>query len=126
MSRRLAERPLQPGERWPVRPEVRLRADIPSIEASEATGAGLLDHLAQDEMGMIALRDAASEVKAVVVPVERYLEMASATIEGDNHFEATLEGRVAPRASSLADLQIEQVDPAVAWEFGSRRWPPST
>jgi len=126
MSRKNAEHPLQPGERWPVRPDVRLRTDIPSVEARRTTGADLLEQLAQGETPVIALRDGAAEIKAVVVPVERYLEMASATVEGDDHFEATLEGHVAPRASSLADLQIEQVDPSIAWEYGSRRWPSSS
>jgi hypothetical protein len=126
---RLVERireqgPLQPGERYPERPKLRLRADTPTVEISDITQAReILEGLAAGA-GIVALRDAETRMTtAVVVPVEQYVQLAGAAIEGDDRFEATPEHTITPTPDALATSYIEQVDREVQWKRGSRVWP---
>jgi hypothetical protein len=113
------------GERgyWAERPELRLRADVPSVEVSASTRAQeVLDLVTNEDGRTVTLRSPESGVVAVVVPVDRYVELAGAAIEGDRAFEV-IEGRVVPSPTGLADAAIEQVDPSVEWRLGWRRYP---
>jgi hypothetical protein len=112
IERRFQERmdAIANGERahpHPGRPEVRLRADTPAIDVT-------------DETLVRELRDhGTGEVKAMLVPVERYVEMASATMEGDAHFEWT--GReLVPQRAALDALHIEQSNSQAPWPASSR------
>jgi hypothetical protein len=125
IERRFQERmdAIANGERahpHPGRPEVRLRADTPAIDVTDET-------LVREAVGKIssgdygvALRDhGTGEVKAMLVPVERYVEMASATMEGDAHFEWT--GReLVPQRAALDALHIEQSNSQAPWPASSR------
>jgi hypothetical protein len=114
------------GERgyWTERPQLRLRADVPSVEVSASTPAQeVLDLVEKGNGRTVALRSPESGVAAIVVPVDRYVELAGAAIEGDHAFEV-IEGRVVPSPTGLADAAIEQVDPSVEWRVGWR-WHPS-
>jgi len=109
------------------RPAVRLRTDTPSIKVTDSTAVGdVLRHVRPDNYGM-ALRDPKGEVRAMVVPLERYIEMASATISGDDHLELAPGGpssdpdrpRIQARPAALNVLHIEQVDPRAEWLPGA-------
>lgn len=109
------------------RPELRLRADTPTIEVHEGTsGQEVLAHITPREYG-VALRDPDGTVKAMVVPLDRYIELASGTIAGDHHVEidrvrASPDGdrpRIQARPTSLEALHVEQIDPQAEWWPGS-------
>lgn len=86
----------------------------------------MLRHVRPDNYG-VALRDPKGEVQAIMVPLERYIEMASATISGDDHLELAPGGpssdperpRIQARPASLHALHIEQVDPRAEWLPGA-------
>jgi hypothetical protein len=121
-DRQMEGRFLQPGELWPVRPEVRVRADTPTIEVANATPVGtVLDRLGQDGHGVV-LRDSDSTPQAVVLTPERYAELAGCEIESEDLFQATLGDTIEPDTHALEELMIEQVDPAAEWKAGSRIW----
>jgi hypothetical protein len=109
------------------RPIVHLRTDTPSIKVTDSTAIGdVLRHVRPDNYG-VALRDPKGEVQAIMVPLERYIEMASATISGDDHLELAPGGpssdperpRIQARPASLHALHIEQVDPQAEWLPGA-------
>jgi hypothetical protein len=109
------------------RPELRLRADTPSIEATDKISAqDLLSHITPREYG-VALRDPDGTVKAMVVPLDRYIELASGTIAGDRHTEIdrteavpyNTRPRIQARPTSLETLHVEQIDPQAEWLPGS-------
>ena len=117
-------RALKPGELWPERPRLRLRSDVPSVEVSEHTRIhDVLGRLKNKDLSSIALRDQSGAVTAMIVPVEKYVELAGAAIEGDDQFEATLESSIVPSPTALAALHIEQIDEQAKWDAGSRRYP---
>jgi hypothetical protein len=116
-------RTLKPGELWPERPQLRLRPDVPSVEVSEHTRVqDVLGRLKNGDVGSLALRDPSGNVTAMVVPVEQYVELAGAAIEGDDQFEVTLERSIVASPTALAALHIEQVDQQARWDAGSRRY----
>lgn len=114
----LAQRRLTPEEieeRRGKRPEVRLRADVPSVEVGEATQAqGIVDKLRQENLGGLALCTPDGAVTAMVVPVERYLNLTVSGLK-DGLKEGTIDGRVAPTDAALAASYVEQVDPRATW-----------
>jgi hypothetical protein len=109
------------------RPELRLRADTPTIDLRQDIPAqDLLNRITPQEYG-VALRDVDGTVKAIVVPLDRYIELASGTIAGDQHLEVetreAAEGirpRIQVRPASLEALHVEQVDPQAEWLPGSQ------
>jgi hypothetical protein len=115
----LAQRRLTPEEieeRRGKRPELRLRPDVPSIDVSEATRAyEILDKLGQDEISGLALRSLNGVVTAMVVPLDRYLELATSDLKGSHNKEATNDGRVIPAEATFAASYVEQVDPNATW-----------
>jgi hypothetical protein len=110
---------------WAERPQMRLRADVPSVEVSASTRAqDILDLVAREDGRTVALRSPESGVVAILVPADRYVELAGAAIDGDYAFES-IEGRVAvPSPTRLADAGIEQVDPSTKWLLGFKPYPP--
>jgi hypothetical protein len=132
MRDRIAERraAIARGEYPPnyhPRPELRLRADTPSIDANgEISAQDLLSHITPREYG-VALRDPDGTVRAMVVPLDRYIELASGTIAGDDHTEIDqteavpggMRPRVQARPASLEALNVEQIDPQAEWWPGS-------
>jgi hypothetical protein len=105
--------PLTPEEIEDSRPKLRLRADVftqafgPNAEVKD-----VLDRLADETVGEVAaLHDAESGTTAIVVPVERYLELITSHISDRNLSEVTLDNRVVPSEAILSGLGVEQVDP---------------
>ncbi len=112
---------LPPQPRGPVRPEVRVRSDAPSLEVDDTTSVESVLSQLDREKGGVVLRDQTGEAKAVVVPADRYAELAGCEITSEQHFRAT-EGEIKPDPEALKELMIEQVDPAAEWSFASRIW----
>jgi len=100
-------------------PEARLRHDAPTLEVDKATPMReALDLLRTTDIGAIALSEAGGEPSAVVMPVERYLELAAKDLLTRRNGTIASNGRIVPQESALADLYIEPVDPQAEW-----RWP---
>lgn len=118
-DRRMEERFLQPGGLRPVRPDVRVRADAPSIEGDNATALGAVLERLHGDAGVV-VRDHSGTPKAVVLSPERYAVLASCEVESEERFHATLERTIEPDPAALKELMIEQVDPATEWKVGSR------
>jgi hypothetical protein len=115
--------PLTPEKvaaRYPKVPELRLRADVPAVEIDEATTASnVLAHMRSENVGTIALHEPIVNVTAVVMPVERYLELVGSELANDPfHKEAGPRG-IAPTEAALAAVHVEQVDPSDTWTRGS-------
>lgn len=106
----------------PRRPLLKLRPDTPAVELNESTRvADIIAPLSPREFG-VALRDPSGEVQAMVVPIERYIEMASATIEGDKHFDldpTRFPPQNKPSPDYLAALHVEQINPDEYWQPGT-------
>lgn len=115
------------GERPPgyhPRPELHLRADTPSIDVHEATQVGdVLRHVTPTEYG-VALREPGGEVHAMLVPLDRYIELASGAIAGNKLFDLRpgVPGsdvpRIVARPSALEAMHVEQIDPNAEWHSG--------
>ena len=135
LERRWAERAAERqaaiarGERPPgynPRPELRLRADTPSVGLYDADAAEVVSNLTPNEYS-VALRDADGTVKAMAVPLDRYIELVSGTIAGDYHAHAEVlpepshpgsdRPRLQAKPSSLEAMHVEQrgVFPHVLW-----------
>lgn len=118
----LEGRSLTPEEvtaRHPKVPELRLRADVPAVEIDGATTASnVLAHMRSENVGTIALHEPSVNVTAVVMPVERYLELVGTELANDPfHKEAGPRG-IAPTEAALAAVHVEQVDPSDTWARG--------
>ncbi len=114
----MAQRRLTPqeiAERRGHRPEVRLRTDVPAMEVGVVTRAReVVNRLQGDDISTLALRSPNGEVAAMVIPVDRYLELASLELKAGPK-EATLDGRVMPRPDKLEAAGVEQIDPHATW-----------
>lgn len=96
-------------------PEVRLRADTPTLEVNEDTRIrGTLDQLQAGEVGAVALSEPGSKPSAVVIPIERYLELVTRELVAGRGTIAS-QGRIIPEDSTLAAVHIEPVDPNADW-----------
>lgn len=92
-------------------PELRLRADAPVLEVDAATPAqAALDRLQASEVGALALRAPDAEPTAVVISVERYLELIGKELLTGRSTIAS-QGRIILRESALAGSFVEQVNP---------------
>ena len=107
------------------RPELRLRSDAPSVEVDEATHAQeAIDKLRDGDISGLALRNSEGVVAAMMVPVERYLELVSAELASDPfNKEAHLDGRITPTEAAFAASSVEQVDPHATWVYTGGRKP---
>lgn len=99
-------------------PELRLRADAPSLEINGSTlVSNAVAQLRSETVGAIVLREPGAEPTAVVMPVERYLELVGTELVNDSPKEAR-GGGLAPRAAALEAVYVEQVDPSGTWHRG--------
>ncbi len=102
-------------------PELRLRPEAPYIEIDEATSVVMtLSRLAAEESGALAIREPRGEPQAVVLSVERYLELAGKEINSTP--KVGVEGRLVPNEAAFDRAHVEQVDSNESW-FGQ---PPNT
>lgn len=120
----LMSRPLPPEEvarRYPKAPKLRLRADTPAIEIDGTTSAkAVVDQLQSDRLDTVAVREIGAEAVAVLLPVERYLELVGNELSRRHHdLVVGPHGHFQPQDSELAVLHVEQVDPNERWPQGS-------
>lgn len=116
----LMQRPLTPEEiakRYPKVEDLRLRADAPVVEIDDTTPVkGVIDRLAGEDAGIVAVREAGVDsAVAVVLPIERYLELAGKELAGFSSKVATLDGRLVPVEEAFATSHVEQADPDATW-----------
>jgi hypothetical protein len=116
----LMSHPLTPEEiaaRYPRVPELRLRADAPTVEINETTRArDILERVRSENVGSIALRESAAGITAVVIPVERYLELVGKELATDpSNKVGTLDGQIRPTDAAIAASHVEQVNPDDSW-----------
>lgn len=117
----LLSHPLTPEERaakYPKVPELRLRADAPAAEVDENTRVQeVVKRLQSEAAPIIALRDMATGATAVVMPVERYLQLVGTELVNDPLNQVGgLEGHIAPTDAALRASHIEQVNPSETWK----------
>jgi len=117
----LMERPPSPesvAARSAQVPELRLRSDAPTLEISGATlVSDAVAQLGSKGIGAVALREPGVEPTAVVMPVARYLELVGTELVNDAPKEARA-GGLAPIATALEAVHVEQVDPSGTWRRG--------
>lgn len=102
--------------RHPKVPELRLRADAPAIAIDEVTPVtDALKRLRGEAVGAMALRQADGHSTAVVIPVERYLELVGKELASGSRWVGTLDGQIVPVESAFAESYVEQVDPNETW-----------
>ena len=115
----LMRNPLTPEElarRYPRVEELRLRPDAPTAEIDEALPAKeVVERLRSEDVGVIALRGQGSDAAAVIIPVERYLELAGKELAGFSERVGTLDGRMVPVESAFEASYVEPVDPDATW-----------
>jgi hypothetical protein len=103
------------AERHPKVPELRLRADTPALEVTDATPVSdALEELRSQGLGTIALRSPDAEPTAVVLSVERYLELAGKELLNGVDMVAR-DGIMVPSESAFAISHVEQVNPNDTW-----------
>jgi hypothetical protein len=100
----------------PKPPQLRLRADVPSVEVDGSNGARIVRELEQDQSKSLALRDTQGTISAMVISVERYIELVRADLSLAEDKQTLFPGgRVGPTDATLAEAHVEQVDPDATW-----------
>jgi hypothetical protein len=104
------------ARRHPKMPELRLRADVPTVDIDATIGiTDAVEQLRESQLGLIALREPDGNSTAVVISTERYLELAGKELASDSNKVGTLDGDLAPSESAFATSHVEQVDPNAMW-----------
>jgi hypothetical protein len=108
-------------ERKPRRPQMQLRRDMPAVEIDETTPAAeAVAGLQAEHVGTLALRTPDGDAKAVVLSVERYLELVNRELER-NAPGVLSNGRIMLTDAGLKPLHVEQVDPTEPWQVLPRQ-----
>jgi hypothetical protein len=97
-------------------PELRLRADTPAVEVDSATPVTEALSGLGAETDTLAIREQHGEPQAIVLSVERYLELAGKEIHSAPKI-GTLDGRIMPQEATFSRAHVEQVNPNENW-FG--------
>jgi hypothetical protein len=88
-------------------PELRLRADVAQVAAA-AAATGLQRLEAQPDIGCVVVNDEQGGRRAVLVPVEEYIDLiATRLVYGSQHLANTPLG--------FESAPVEQVDPGASW-----------
>lgn len=101
-----------------VLPELRLRSDAPAIEVDDRTPVvEALSRLVGERDGLLALRTESDAPRAVVLSVDRYLQLAGQELNSASTPKVTrpLDGRLAPQEAAFTRAQVEQADPNAIW-----------
>lgn len=108
--------------RKPKLPELRLRSDMPTVAVSAATPlVDVVEQLRSEGVGVIALHEADSDAMAVMLPVERYLELVGKVLVGQRTGIVNPYGQLVPPESDFADAYVKQVNPRdEAWSWNER------
>jgi hypothetical protein len=108
--------PEERAKREPKVPELRLRPDTPAIEISATSIADIVGRLRNEQLDILAIRDAQTDAVAVVLPIEQYLALAGKEIaRRHNDWIISAGGRM-PLESTLTDAHIEQINPSETWQ----------
>jgi hypothetical protein len=95
-------------------PELRLRTDTPAIEIDEATSVvQALTHLREEETDTVAIREPNGEPRAIILSVDRYLELAGEEINSAP--KTPRDGRLVPTNAAFERTHVDQVDPHARW-----------
>lgn len=104
------------AKKYPKVPELRLRADTPVVEIDDATLAtDVIEELQRKDTGVVAVRKPGEAAMAIVLPVERYLELAGSELASHSEQVGTLDGRLMPADSAFAASSVEQVNQGDTW-----------
>lgn len=96
-------------------PELRLRSDTPAIEIDGTTQVvGALTSLGAEPSGTLALRESSGEPRALVISVERYLQLAGQEVRNAQRVSTT-DGRLVPEEAAFTRTHVEQVDSRDSW-----------
>jgi hypothetical protein len=128
MDRRASDVLRKLSEQPPLTDDERFGAALPSLRLKpestvEATASvEIVDGLrALDERRMrnVLVRDSASGLEAVLVPVERYVELVGRELQLSREVDVREDGRLQPRGAHDADVEV--VDPTAEWPHLRRR-----
>src|SRR5829696_4996393 len=101
----------------PVRPELKIRDDAPSVFVTSTTSVeAVISRMNGDQL---VLRADDGTPQAVVVSPCRYAALAASEIDAEQMLEAA-EGKIRPTPEALGRLMVEQVDETQQWPIGSR------
>jgi hypothetical protein len=93
-----------------LRPALRLSRDAPSITINEATSATqALAEAAEEQRDVLALRKLNGDPIAVVLSVDRYLELVGHELA--NAPKMGIAGRLTPEATAFTKSYVEPADP---------------
>ena len=107
------------AQRYPKVEALQLRSDAPSVEIDDALPVKrVIEQLRSEGVGAIALHEQGSDPTAVIIPVERYLELVGKELAGYTALVGTLDGRLIPVESAFAASYVEPVDPDATWRHG--------
>ena len=96
-------------------PELKLRNDAPAIEIDEATPViQALARLDSEATGALTISESHGRPRAVVLSVDRYLQLASQEINSSSR-AATADSRLMPMESAFERAHVEQVDQSENW-----------
>jgi hypothetical protein len=111
--------PLTPEEvarRHPKVETLRLRPDVPTVEIDDTLPVKkIIERLRSEDVDVLALHESGSDAAAVIISVERYLELAGKELASYSERVGTLDGRIIPAESAFAASHVEQVDPNATW-----------
>ncbi|HST54333.1 MAG TPA: hypothetical protein VLJ42_00360 [Solirubrobacteraceae bacterium] len=115
MSRAVS--PEEMARRHPKLPELRLRSDTPTVEIDDTTPIkDSVNRLKSKDVDAIGIREAGSDVAAVILPVERYLELAAKELAGKTFdWVGTLDRHLVPHDDAFAASHVEQIDRNETW-----------
>ena len=114
----LLNRPLTPEEvaaKYPKVPELRLRPDAPGVTVDDNTlGSEIVERLGEKDS--LALYDHSGAARAIVLPLERYIQLVGTELVNDpRNNVATPDGRISPTDEALAASYVEQVNREDTW-----------
>jgi hypothetical protein len=115
----LMSRPISDEEmkrRGRIVPELRLREDAPAIAVTEATPAGQVINSINDEpSGAVIVRQSDGAAAAVVVSLDRYMDLVGKELAMTASKVVALDGHVVPEPEAFSASHVEQVNPHDPW-----------
>jgi hypothetical protein len=104
------------ARRGSIIPELRLREDAPAIAVTETTPARQVINSINDERsGAVIVRQNDGTAAAVVVSLDRYMDLVGKELATTASRVATLDGRVVPPQEAFSASHVEQVNPHDPW-----------
>lgn len=116
LAKHLREHPLEPHEeaaRRGARPELKLKPDSVVEAPVEGEIGDALAAIGRRELRNVLLRDTATGMEGVLVPVDRYVELVGTELESTSQLHVRPDGQYEP--AGLRTSEIEIVDPTAGW-----------